>query len=116
VDGLTLDDLRDARFPNLRAFAARGYVGLMSTPVKGPANPSSALLTLASGTLCQAEPTDDEAFRADEPVEGDRALTVWMRRTGFDPAAATNLGSETVVHLGIAPLIRREMVGLLPAG
>lgn len=105
-DGLTINDLHDNRYPQLYAMAESGAVGLMNGVTPGPRFPGSALLTLASGEPQAAEPTDAMVFGTEEPVAGelDTAAQVYRRRTGFSLPPGCNL-----VHLGIAPLIRRKL-------
>jgi hypothetical protein len=110
-DGLTLDDLYEPTRPNLRRMADAGAVGLMNTAVVGPRTGTSAALTVATGMLAPAEPTDDDVYQVTEPVERATADVVFRRRTGEQVTKPPVLadGASRLVHLGIAPLVRRGL-------
>jgi hypothetical protein len=110
-DGLTLDDLQNPALPYLRTLADRGALGLMNTAVAGPKTDTAAMLTIATGMLTPAEPTDDDVYEVDEPVEGTKADVVFRRRTGEQVrrSATDSGGASALVHLGIAPLLRRGL-------
>jgi len=76
----------------------------MNAATGGGPPEQAAWLTLVLGALAPAESTDLDIYPADfAPIERANAGTVFRRRTAITPPAGS------LVHLGIAPLTRREL-------
>ncbi len=86
----------------------RCAIGLMNTAVAGPKNATSAMLALAQGQLAASAAGDEQAVNSGEAV-GEEAGTggvVYRRRVGADVPTG-----RTVVHLNVAALTRRGLIG-----
>ena len=86
----------------------RCAVGLMNTAVAGPKNADSAMLALAQGQLVASEVGDEQAVNSREAVgeESGTGAIVYRRRVGVDVPTG-----RTVVHLNVAALTRRGVIG-----
>ncbi len=108
-DALTIEDLRDPRYPALGNLARRGAIGLMNGATARPRTPTAAILTLALGQPQPAEASDELAYRGDEaaPDEPGSAAEVYTRRTDMALPAG-----DQIAHLGLASLVRRGLNGI----
>lgn len=104
ADRLTYGDLRDAAGPNLARLLDEGAVALMNVRT-GRAGSESGYLSLGAGSRAAAGAEGGAAFERGELFEGERAETIFERRTGSVPPGA-------LFHLQVAAL--REKNSALP--
>ena len=109
-DRLRLEDLSRSELPHLVDLARHGAVGLMNCAVPAPRTDAARQLALALGEQQPAETTDRDVCAEDQRVIGEPGLCidVYCRRTGM-PRPPTGPSASTLRHLGIAPLVRREI-------
>jgi hypothetical protein len=106
-DGLSIDDLRSPAFPHIGALARLGQLALMNVAHSSGPPDVASLLPLALGFLAPAETTDFDIHSSDEaPIERANAAIVFRRRTGI---TVPSTSPAPLVHLGIAPIIRRGL-------
>ncbi len=104
ADRLTYGDLRTAAGPNLTQLLEEGAVALMNVRT-GRAGSESGYLSLGTGSRAAAGGEGGAAFQKGEMFEGERAETIFERRTGSPPRGA-------VFHLQVGAL--REKNSVLP--
>ncbi len=101
VRDLSLTDVHQLHLPAEHT----AYAAMNCVPGKGPWEQATAL-AMATGVRAEAGPHDLDILPIAAPTdERDPAGIVFKRRTGVQPPD----NGDTIVHLGIAPLIRRGL-------
>ena len=113
-DGLTLDDLHlgDNTNPHLASLAENGALGLMNCAAADPRTDTAAMLTLATGRVARAEPTDEHAANDWEKAPGERisAAESHKLRLGLPPPGPNAFDAgRSIKHLGIRELRMRGL-------
>ncbi len=110
TSGLRLEDLNSPSY-GLGRIGVEGTVGLMHVALRGKPTELSAILSMCLGRPAEGLPSDEQCFGATELVENVPAKQLYQTRMG--PAASIQGAAEdeVLLHLGIASLNQRGIMG-----